>query len=238
MAKIKMGKPIDIHYSNRYFHFQRQHAIRDVFDALVELITNCDDSYHRLYKRKLRAEDGGRILIDILPQRKGAKSIVIVRDKAEGMTLQIMREKLGDVGTRRSEEGDRGFMARGAKDCTELGSIKIQSIKDNKYYMCELTPKPQFIPWVNKHNVDKNLREELHIERGNGTVVTLEIQPDHRIPRIDTIIRDLSRHFALRDILSENSGTKCLVRNLNKPKSKPKKIVYMQPEGELVLCHS
>lgn len=229
-----MGKPIDLHYSNRYFHFQRQHAIRDVFDALVELITNCDDSYHRLYKRKLRAEDGGRILIDILPQRKGAKSIVIVRDKAEGMSLQTMREKLGDVGTRRSEEGDRGFMARGAKDCTELGHIKVQSIKDNKYYMCELTPKPQFIPWVNRHNVDKNLRKELHIERGNGTVVTLEIQPDHRIPRIDTIIRDLSRHFALRDILSEDSDTKCLVRNLNKPRSKPEKIVYMQPEGDLV----
>jgi hypothetical protein len=234
MAKMKIGVPIDIHYSDRYFHFQRQHAIRDVFDALVELITNCDDSYHRLYKRKLRAEDGGRILIDILVQRKESQSIVIVRDKAEGMTLQTMREKLGDVGTRRSEEGDRGFMARGAKDCTELGRMKIQSIKEDKYYESELTPKPQFIPLVNKRKVDKNLRKELHIERGNGTVVTLEIQPEHRIPRIDTIIRDLSRHFALRDILSENSVTKCLVRNLNKPRSKPEKIVYMQPEGELV----
>ena len=69
MPKMKIGVPIDLHYSDRYFHFLRQHAIKDVFDALVELITNCDDSYHRLYKRQLRSEDGGRILIDILEQR-------------------------------------------------------------------------------------------------------------------------------------------------------------------------
>jgi len=138
MAKMKLGVPIDLHYSHRYFHFQRQHAIRDVFDALVELITNCDDSYHRLYKKHSRSEDGGPILIDILKQRKGATSVVIVRDRAEGMTLEEMREKLGDVGTRRSEEGDRGFMARGAKDCTALGKVIIESIKDEKYYKCAL----------------------------------------------------------------------------------------------------
>lgn len=231
---MKIGVPIDLHYSDRYFHFQRQHAIRDVFDALVELITNPDDSYGRLYKKQLRREGGGPILIDILEQRKGATSVVIVRDRAEGMTLQEMNKKLGDVGTRRSEEGDRGFMARGAKDCTALGEMIIESIKDEKYYKCELTTKPQFVPLVDKRSVNGNIRKELHIERGNGTVVTLEIQPEHRIPRIDTIISNLPRHFALRDVLSEHSATKCLVRNLNKPKLKPERIVYMQPEGELV----
>jgi len=234
MAKMKIGVPIDLHYSDRYFHFQRQHAIRDVFDALVELITNCDDSYHRLYKKQSRSEDGGPILIDILEQRKGATSVVIVRDRAEGMTLEEMREKLGDVGTRRSEEGDRGFMARGAKDCTALGKVTIESIRDERYYKCELSPKPQFIPLVNKRRVDSTIRKELHIERGNSTVVTLEIQPGHTIPRIDSIISNLSKHIALRDVLSEHGATKCLVRNLNRPKSKPEKIIYMQPEGKLV----
>lgn len=89
---MKIGIPIDLHYSDRYYHFQRQHAIRDVFDALVELITNPDDSYGRLYKKQLRRENGGPILIDILEQRKGATSVVIVRDRAEGMTLQEMKK--------------------------------------------------------------------------------------------------------------------------------------------------
>ena len=231
---MKIGVPIDLHYSDRYYHFQRQHAIRDVFDALVELITNPDDSYGRLYKKQLRRENGGPILIDILEQRKGTTSVVIVRDRAEGMTLQEMNKKLGDVGTRRSEEGDRGFMARGAKDCTALGKMIVESIKDERYCKCELTTKPQFVPLVDKRSVNRNIRKELNIERGNGTVVTLEIRPEHRIPRIDTIISNLPRHFALRDILSEHSATKCLVRNLNKPKLKPEKIVYMQAEGELV----
>ena len=49
---MKLGVPLDIKLSTRYFQFNREFAIRDVFDALVELITNCDDSYHRLLKRK------------------------------------------------------------------------------------------------------------------------------------------------------------------------------------------
>jgi len=38
----------------------------------------------------------------------------------------------------------------------------------------------------------------------------------------------------LRDILSEHSPTRVLVKNLNNPRVKPEKIVYRHPEGELV----
>ena len=51
---------------------------------------------------------------------------------SEGMTLDEMRDRLGTVGTRSSDEGDRGFMARGAKDCTQLGPMTIESIKDER----------------------------------------------------------------------------------------------------------
>jgi len=231
---MKLGFPLELKYSTRYYQFNRQFAIRDVFDALVELITNSDDSYHRLYINKKRNEDGGPILIEICEQRKGAPSIVIVHDKAEGMTLQEMVTNFGDVGTRRSESGDRGFMGRGAKDCTALGKMIIESIKDDKYYKCELTPKPQLIPLIDKKTANANIRKTLGIEKGNGTVVTLEISAEYKIPRIDTIIRDLPWHFALRDILSEHSVTKVLIKNLNNPRMKPEKIVYRQPEGELV----
>jgi len=48
---MKLGEPIDIRILPRYYDFSRQYAIRDIYDALVELITNSDDSYHRLYKK-------------------------------------------------------------------------------------------------------------------------------------------------------------------------------------------
>ena len=235
---MKLGVPIDVKITTRHFAFSRQFAIRDVYDALVELITNSDDSYHRLYKKQLRGDDGGPILIEICEQRKGESSSIIIYDKAEGMTLETMSEKLGDVGSRRSEEGDRGFMGRGAKDCTELGGMIIESIKEGKYYKCELTTKPQFIPWENARSVNKEMRERLGIERGNGTVIRLQIEAQHRIPHVATIMRDLSWHYALRDILSEYSPTKLLIRNSNDPRMKPEKIVYRQPVAELVCDES
>src|SRR5215467_8977785 len=134
----KIGEPIDLRFSPRYFHFNRSFAIKDIFDALVELITNCDDSYHRMFKAGHLNEDGGPILIEYLA---GKSASLVIHDRAEGMTLQEMRQKLGDVGTRRSEQGDRGFMARGAKDCAELGRLVFESIKDDRYSRCEITPQ-------------------------------------------------------------------------------------------------
>jgi predicted DNA-binding protein len=235
---MKIGIPIDIKITLRDYDFNRQFAIRDVYDVLVELITNSDDSYHRLYKKQFRSEDGGPILVEICEQRKGLSSFIRIFDRAEGMTIQTMLEKFGNVGSRCSEEGDRGFMGRGAKDCTVLGNMIIESIKDEKYYKCELTTKPQFIPWEKGKSVNKEIREILNIGRGDGTVIRLEIAPQYKIPHINTIIRDLSWNYALRDILSEHSPTKLLIRNLNNPKMKPEKIVYYQPEGELVCDES
>ena len=233
---MKLGIPIDIKITLRHFDFSRQFAVRDIYDALVELITNSDDSYHRLYKKQLISNDGGPILIEICEQRKGEPSLIIIHDKAEGMTLETMSEKFGDVGSRRSEEGDRGFMGRGAKDCTVLGRMIIESIKEEKYYKCELTTKPQFIPWEDGRSVNKvqEIRKRLGIERGNGTVITLQVEPQYRIPHVATIVRDLPWHYALRDILSEYSPTKLRIRNLNYPEMKPEKIIYRQPMAELV----
>jgi hypothetical protein len=235
---MKLGAPIKFEYTDRYFQFSRQFAIRDVFDALEELITNSDDSYHRLYKKQLRSEDGGSILVEINEQRKGKPSSILVHDKAEGMILVEMRDGLRRVGGHKAEDVGRGFMGRGAKDCTELGKMIYESIKDEKYYKCELTPSAEFIPWVDGRSVDKEIRNRLGIERGNGTVITLEITSQYRIPHVDTIIRDLPWHYALRDILSENSASRVVIRNLNSPDKKIERIVYRQPEAELVCNES
>jgi hypothetical protein len=218
----------------RYYQFNRAFAIRDVYDALVELVTNSDDSYHRLFRKHAVPEDGGPILIEYLEQRKGQPSFIIVHDRAEGMTLQEMRDKLGNVGPKQSEEGDRGFMARGAKDCTELGPMVVESLKDDAYYKCELTPDAKFVPWENGKKATGEVRDRLHIPRGNGTVVKLQIDARHRMPRHESLLRDLPWHFALRDILSEDSKTRALLRNLNRPEDRAERVAYRHPDGEIV----
>jgi hypothetical protein len=232
---LKLGQPIDVHLATRYYQFNRSHAIRDVFDALVELITNADDSYHRLFEKKQRAEDGGPILIEYLASRE--QPLIVIHDKAEGMSLDEMRERLADVGTRRSAAGDRGFMARGAKDCTELGAMTFESIKDERFYKCTLTTKPQFVPDENR-KVTKELRESLHIPRGNGTVVTLRIDPSRTLPRFDNLLRNLPWHYALRDLLADHSATRVLMKNLNRTDADPERLVYRDPVGEVVVNES
>jgi hypothetical protein len=65
---MKLGVPVDVKVTLRHFDFSRQFAVRDIYDALVELITNSDDSYHRLYKKQLRNDDGGLECTPIIGQ--------------------------------------------------------------------------------------------------------------------------------------------------------------------------
>lgn len=233
--RVELGAPIQLGITERYFQFNRQYAVRDVFDGLVELITNSDDSYHRLYRMGKRSQDGGPILIECQQQRKARPSTLRVRDRAEGMTLDEMLEKLGTIGALRSAEGDRGFMARGARDCTELGEMLVESIKDGHYYACKLTPSAQIIPLNDGDKVDDMLTEQLGIRRHeSGTVVSLMVEPIHAMPRVSRLARELPWHFALRDIVSEDSPTQVLVRNLNDPQAAAGAVVYRQPDAELV----
>jgi hypothetical protein len=229
----RLGKPVKLEFTDRYYQFNRQYAVRDVFDALVELVTNCDDSYHRLYESRQIDKDGGPILIESMEQRKGTASLLRVRDRAEGMTLDEMMSNLRKVGSRTSGKGDRGFMARGARDCTELGDMLFESIKDDRYYACRLNPKPELIPLSNGDRLSSSLRERLGIKRGNGTAVTLFLDPRHKMPRFATLVRDLPQQFALRDILSENSPSRVQLVNLKTSSSHH--IVFQQPVGEVLI---
>ncbi|MBU4467315.1 MAG: hypothetical protein KKC39_01030 [Candidatus Omnitrophica bacterium] len=229
---MKLGVPQHLRLTKRYYLHNRQWAIKDAFDALVELITNSDDSYHRLFKRQLRAQDGGRILIETCASIKST-SMLVVRDRAEGMTLQVMAKRLLSVGDRSSESGDRGFMARGAKDCSELGNVIFESIVDDKYYKATITSDADFIPLEDGKSANQELRKSLHIERGNGTVVTIEFTR-RRLPRPSSICENLPLHFALRDIMTENSPCEVMFRDLNDKENKLKKLTYYQPQGEMV----
>jgi hypothetical protein len=221
--------------TDRYFQFNRGFAVRDIFDALVELITNSDDSYHRMFENGAIKSDGGPILIEYQPVRKGKKSTLRVRDRAEGMTLDEMAVKLGSVGDKTSAEGDRGFMARGAKDCTALGEMLFESIKHNKYFACKLTKAAELVPLANGDKPTSSLRDRLGIRRGSGLSVQLSIDPVNSIPRLSTLVRDLPWQYAIRDIIHEESPSRVQVVDLNKPGSPAIPVVYRCPDADVLI---
>ena len=79
-------------YAGRFGRQQADQAIkRDVIRALVELITNSDDSYRRLESRGKEVD--GRIMIEVL--RKRQQSVFRVTDYAEGMDGNALDQALG-----------------------------------------------------------------------------------------------------------------------------------------------
>jgi hypothetical protein len=224
--KMKAQSPESLEYTKRHGYMTAQSAVRDLYDGLVELITNSDDSYYRARNEK------GQILIEVAHKHKG-KSQVIVRDRAEGMTLEEMRNKIKKVGELTGAEGDRSFMGRGAKDCAVLGKVTFESIKDNKYHKCEVLPSMDFIPYGPSTRATKDIRKRLSIPRGNGMVVTIDVEQNIRVPRHDTLLSDLRWHYALRDIMHSDLGRKVFLRNLNED-ARPDPIIHDDPAGELV----
>ena len=223
----------DIRIDPRFADFVRSQSISDIYDALVEIITNSDDSYHRLYSEHERDEDGGSILIEIA-HRRGRPSLVIVKDKAKGMTLESMRTNLGSMGARTSGEGDRGFMARGLKDCAFLGDITVASIVNDKHYACKLTRADfKFRPLIDGKKATDAVRHKLGIEKKNGTVVTLEYSVQVPLPSFDNIKRALPTHYALRDIMAPGGPSKVSIRKLGEDRRHA--LTFAPPQGELLV---
>lgn len=81
-------------------------------------------------------------------------------------------------------------MGRGAKDCTELGDLTYESIKDNRYYRCKITNDLKFILEENGSKASREQRNLLGLKDGNGTSVSLLLRQDIRLPRIQSLVLD------------------------------------------------
>ena len=179
-------------------------AIRDVYDAIVELVTNSDDRYQIL-------GTSGRVEIELGRRGRGQPSILRVRDFADGMTTEQMNRKLGRIGGRVSgmEEGKavRGTNSRGAKDIAALGKVTFESIAgDGRMHTCRIFPNMEYEA-DNSRKVTPAVQKRLGIGEGTGTVVTIEIDPSHRIPKIDTLVPNVARLVRLRDIVWQEQIT-------------------------------
>ncbi|NJN63875.1 MAG: hypothetical protein HC882_02675 [Acidobacteria bacterium] len=175
-------------------------AVRDVFDAIVELVTNADDRYQRLRRP-------GVIEIEVERRRGAGRSVLRVRDHADGMDAETMERKLSTIGGRESglAEGEavRGTHSRGAKDVAALGRVIFESIAgDGRYHRCEISEFFEFTLHETE-DVTPEIRERLGLRTGTGTVVTIELDKTQSVPQHDNLKLDIARLVSLRGILAD-----------------------------------
>jgi len=202
--------------------------------ALVELITNADDSYIDMKERGERPS--GIVRIEIVRRRRGQAQIVRVRDQASGMSRLEMYDKLGALGRRTSgaEAGKprRGLHGRGAKDAAVFGSVKFECIKNGEYN-CLVIPKSLSCSFENAEPLVPSdaKRKELGILRGGGTSATVEVLPSYRVPHHDNLFSEFSRYYSLRDIFANPERSVTLVDCKNRQEDP---LVYKFPKGRIV----
>ncbi len=191
------GRPISV--LPRAIAHQASHAIRDVYDAISELVTNADDRY-----QVLRTD--GTIEIEI-SRRRSRKRLLRVRDFADGMDRETMDRKIGQMGGRDSGldggEDVRGTHSRGAKDVAALGRVVFESVaQDGHFHCCEITPGFMFkaersVP------ASPEIREKIGIAQGTGTLVTIELLPEVKLPQHDTLLEQVARLVSIRRVVTD-----------------------------------
>jgi len=236
MSKGKIPVKWDLDAAPRYKRQNMERAMgRRIERGLVELITNSDDNYRDLEDERKRVS--GKIRVEIERRRKGQPTLVIVRDRAGGMNRREMYDKLGTLGRRTSgfEKGKarRGLHGRGARDVAAFGTVHFESIKDGEYNHLVIPPSLECrFEEPRPKKTTREIRQKLGIPRGNGTVVTIEVDSRRfNIPRHETLAKDFSRYYSLRDIFS-NPAREVIIMDLNK--NREDSLIYRFPEGVLV----
>ena len=187
---------------------------------IVELVTNCDDSYSRMEKNGIPNNTTYPIVINLRKgKRKDEKWIIDVIDNAEGMSNKEL-EEFGKYQSEREThklENSRGIFGRGASDVLRTASYdgksaEIKSIRNNVFwkmrYNYEKHGKQPFNVEIDRPVTDnrtiKSFREKYSI-LDNGTVVSFGIpknvkwQKNLELKLKDWIEKDISLKFILNN---------------------------------------
>lgn len=236
MSKDKIPVQWDLGAEPRYKRQNMERAMRGKIErGLVELITNSDDSYRDLEEEEKQAS--GKIRIEIERKKRGEPSTIIVRDRAGGMNREEMYLKLGTLGRRTSgfEKGKarRGLHGRGARDVAAFGTVHFESIKGDEYNHLLIPPSLRCC-FTESHpeKAIEEIREKLGIPKGNGTVVTIEVESRFKVPQHETLLKDFSRYYSLRDIFSNHSREVIIVDLKNKKRED--RLLYNYPTDRVV----
>ncbi len=193
-------------------------TVKNLVDGVVELITNSDDSYCEL--EESGNTTSGVIEIYVNRMKGGICKTLRIKDYAEGMSNIELIEALefgGETSGFYSGKNVRGFFGKGLKETIiGLGEGEIIAIKNGKKYKTRL--------WVEKKitKYDDNLLKTTEdTNEKNGTEIIIKITNEKiRIPESDKFVKQLSNHYALRDINSNSKRKLNLVFEELTPRSK------------------
>ena len=171
-------------------------------DAVVELVTNSDDSYRRLEAEGDRRD--GRIEVYVCRNRGGLVSDLIVTDYAEGMTLDRIEEVLefaADTSGFTSGKNIRGLFGKGLKEAIfALGGGIIESVKDGALSVVDVSKDETSGRY--RFRIEKDSHPST--ERDYTRVVIQVTNPSITSPTWDGLSEQICTHFALREICSES----------------------------------
>ena len=224
----------DINVSSRVMVQLSAESMPSLYEAIVEFITNIDDSYERLANERNEKNWKGDCRIEYDLGGIKNSTFISFKDRAEGMDYETLKNNFGVYGERQSGKASRGEAGRGAKDAAYIGDVTVESIFNDKYSKIKIQSAPRKLITYNKNDKVQNIHRKQIGTKKNGTKVTLEIPSDkkryHTKPK--DLLEKIPQHFALQKILEDGNN------NLNiefqpSPKEKAQKLIYKPPEGKL-----
>jgi len=210
-------------------------TVKTLVDGIVELVTNCDDSYRRLEGEG--EVPSGEIEIYVDRRKGGICENLKVKDYAEGMTKEELQKAIVVASeTSGFEKGKsvRGLFGRGLKETIiALGEGEIKIIKNGK----ECKTKLWFDKKIKKPQYDDELLNDVRdISEKDGTEININITNEKiKIPEYEKFKNQISSHYALRDINSSKHREITLIFDDLKRKARyTVPISFSYPEGKKV----
>jgi hypothetical protein len=223
-------RPIPVS-QQRIISQQAASTIKNIVDAIVELVTNSDDSYKRL--EDVGIKTNGSINIGIKRLSGGQCSNLLVTDFAEGMSLIDLEAAIefgGETSGFLCGRSVRGLFGKGLKEAIiALGEGQITSVRDGYESSLKIGLDSKSNKYL--YRIIKDTRETTS---KNGTSVSIEVKNDKvKAPGFNALYSSLSRHFALRDI-NRNPNRDILLRVDDVRINRSKPVKYYLPEGRLI----
>lgn len=232
-----------LEYADRTALQQADQTIKkDVVRAIVELVTNSDDSYRRM-EQKNCVQDQTFGLIRVCIRRRHEAGSVSVSDCAEGMTPERMDKCVGKYAEETSGANEgmtvRGFFGRGLKEAIlGLGEGAVRSVSDGRFTHASIAIDREAPRYKREKAIraTKAIRNQLGLSSEKGTTVEIIInRTGVRIPQISNLRTRIERHFALREILSNPKRKLILVELDSRGRDKREfRLDYRSPVGEQI----
>lgn len=239
---LRYGSGHKLQFDEAKMAKQMSHGtIKTIVEAIVEPVTNSDDSYCDMEDAGM--QPSGNIDIHVIRARGGQCEFLAVIDQAAGMDKDKLDKAIVFAGKTSSfhlGRRRRGLLGRGLKEAIiKLGSGEIITVKDGVMSGAALW-------WDERDNIPKTdstsqpatdeARSRAGLETSSGTAVRIAISKQIACPELKTLKEQIENHYALNDILSSPRRRVRLIfeRSLSdsssrKPSKETRELRYSRP---------